>query len=220
MRWDKMGLVAIVLVSVGLFGMASTANAAMIVFDTQNWNTTDDYGIYENATNQYRSNGLGSDNILWDQVGPDSSEAIRIRSSTGSLVLKDPLPLATLNAESVTITYDIKEHTAGYLSVVQYSADGQFQFDGDGDDTVTLATYTGAGTLDTWVTGVSHTISDPAAMTDTFQLRFGKPSSGQGSNSTYHAWDNFVISYVVPEPHSLVLLSAAMMGLAMIRRRK
>jgi len=217
--------------AVAITGSSFSAHAATIIFDTEDFETSGDLGIWENATNQYQSNGLGAGNVLFDQTGTQadpfvatnfSGGAIRIRSSTGSLVLADPLPLATLGAIAVTITYDLRENTAGYMSVVQYSSDGEFQFDGDGDDTVTLASYDGNGTVDgTGANGewrrYSHVIS--TGLTDTFQFRLGMGARGSGSNPTFHAWDNLVVSYeIIPEPSTALL--GGIGGLFLLRRRR
>jgi hypothetical protein len=167
-------------------------------------------GVSFNSNNPIVANGAQGGNVLKDQggfggaygVGTNAGAAARVRSSNGAMFNEAPLQLATLGATSVTLSFDLKQVTANYVQVVEYSTDAAFT------SPVLLDTITGLGTLGLWE-AKSYTLVDGVDTTfiDTFYFRIRKlrPSPAGttgGANSTYHTYDNLLITAEVLPPAS------------------
>jgi len=205
--------------------LAGTAGAALVNIQLDTFEgcesnhidtaTNEPLTNWDDVTNGYKPGTGSPDNCRADQAGNGSAKGVRVRSSTGAMVLENALQLVTLNAAKLVISFDIKEHTVGYESWLDYSAAGDFS------DTVNLDYWDGSGPIDTWV-AKSYDLLDGVGgivFTDTAQFRIGKQSRGGGSNPTFHVYDNISIDYEpIPEPATMSLLVLG--GLSVLARRR
>ncbi|QTN30914.1 PEP-CTERM sorting domain-containing protein [Akkermansiaceae bacterium] len=216
----------------GLVTTVGSANAAVTIL-SETWEYTKTstdinvdstlhssvgYGL--NQDNPTTLNGAGSGgNVLLDQggfggtygVGTNAGSAIRIRSSNGAWLNRNALALSAYT--SVTFSFDLKQNTANYHQVVEYSSDQAFT------SPVLLDTFTGDTDLGVWLSK-SYTITTGLTDTAYFRIRKLRPSpvgTTGGANGTSHTYDNILIT-AVPEPSSSALLGLA--GLALIMRRR
>lgn len=170
------------------------------------------YGLNNNNPTTLLGAGTGG-NVLRDQGGfggtygasDNSGNAVRVRSSNGAMLNENPLQLSTLGASTVTFSFDVKQLTANYVQVVEFSTDQAFTapilldtIDGNTDFGVwILKTYT-------LVNGVDATFTDDAY----FRIRKLRPSpagTNGGANSTFHAYDNLKIEIDGGVPADLVV---------------
>ncbi len=160
-------------------------------------------GVSFNGTNPVVSDGAQGGNVLRDQggfggtygSGDNAGNATRVRSSNGAMLNKDALQLASLGASSVTFSFDLRQNTANYHQVVEFSTDADFTAP------ILLDTFTGDTNLGLWI-AKTYTLVDgvDATFTDAsyFRIRKLRPSPGGtngGANSTNHTYDNLVIEY-------------------------
>ncbi len=175
-------------------------------------------------------------NVIRDQggfggtygVATNAGKAVRVRSSNGAMLNETPLLLATLAMNSVSFSFDIKQVTANYVHVVEFSNNIGFLTSGTtGGKTnavLTLDTFNGNTPADVGVwRPESYTIADTTiGFTDQSYFRIRKllPNPGgttAGANGTFHTYDNLLIT-AVPEPTSALLGSLGV--LALLRRRR
>ncbi len=184
-------------------------------------------GVSFNTTNPTVSDGAQGGNVLRDQggfggtygSGDNAGNATRVRSSNGAMLNKDALQLATLNLTSVTFSFDLRQNTANYVQVVEFSTDAAFSAP------ILLDTIDGNTNLGLWI-AKSYTLVDgvDATFTDTsyFRIRKLRPSpigTNAGANGTNHTYDNLLIEgEAVPEPSTVLL--GALGFLALLRRRR
>lgn len=102
--------------------------------------------------------------------------------------------LATLGASAVTFSFDLKQLTANYVQVVEFSTDQEFT------TPILLDTIDGNTNLGVWI-AKTYTLTDgeEATFTDDcyFRIRKLRPSpagTNGGANSTYHVYDNLEIA--------------------------
>jgi hypothetical protein len=182
---------------------------------------------WKDVTSQYNALSVSTGaNARTDQPGfggtygtaTNAGIGVRVRSSTGAMTLDAPMKLLELEASSVTITFDLKEVTADYFLVLQYSANAAFTVP------LTIATFNGNTTEDLGVwRAKSYTLTDGeggVVFSDDAYFMVRKISSGiTGTNPDFHVFDNIVISAeVIPEPSSALLGSLGV--LALLRRRR
>jgi hypothetical protein len=231
-----LALAVVALAAVAL--TASSTNAAVILlsedFDRATTSGTDInnlpdrvmIGVSFNSNNPVVANGAQGGNVLKDQGGfggtygsaTNVGSAARVRSSNGAMLTEAPLQLATLNLQSVTLSFDLKQVTANYVQVIEFSTDAAFTAP------ILLDTIDGLGTLGLWeaksytlVNNVDATFTDDAY----FRIRKLRPNptgTTVGANGTFHTYDNILITGEVPEPATLGLLAIG--GLALLRRRR
>lgn len=194
-------------------------------------------GVSFITNNPIVSDGAQGGNVLRDQGGfggtygdaTNAGNATRIRSSTGAMLNKNALTLTTANLASLTFSFDLKQNTANYHHVVEFSNNVGFLTtgltSGENNAVLLLDTFTGDSDLTFWL-AKSYTLVDgvDVGFTDEsyFRIRKLRPSpagTSGGSNPTSHTYDNLLITGVaVPEP------SAALLGgiglLALLRRRR
>jgi hypothetical protein len=215
-----------------LVGLAIAATmvpaSAAITLLSENWETAGmASGDISNATNAplagWAGFGLNNDNptmllvpsggnVLRDQAGfggtygsaDNAGNATRVRPSNGAMLNEDPLQLDTLAATSVTFSFDLKQVTANYVQVVEFSNNTGFLKTGGSNTVVLLDTIDGLGTLGLWE-AKSYTLVDgvDASFTDAsyFRIRKLRPNPAgttAGANSTFHGYDNLVITAEVP----------------------
>ena len=176
-------------------------------------------------------------NVLRDQPGfggtygsgTTAGNAVRVRSSNGAMLNESALLLSTLNLTSVTFSFDLKQVTANYVQVVEFSNNIGFlttgTTGGENNAVLLLDTFNGntPADLNVWL-AKSYTLEDgvDVGFTDEsyFRIRKLRPSPGgtvAGANGNFHVYDNLVISGV-PEPTSALLGSLGV--LALLRRRR
>lgn len=233
--------------------VAGSAGAATITILSENWETPGMANAdISNATNApltgWAGFGLNSDNptmllvpsggnVIRDQPGfggtygsnANAGSAVRVRSSNGAMLNELGLQLDTLNLATVTLSFDLKQVTANYVQVIEFSNNIGFLNTGDtggiDNKVVLLDTITGLGTLGLWE-AKSYTVTDSVAtpFTDAsyFRIRKLRPNPAgttAGANGTFHVYDNLVISgEEVPEPGTLALIGLG--GLMVTRRRR
>tara|TARA_B110000908_G_C10138523_1_gene395632 strand:- start:251 stop:946 length:696 start_codon:yes stop_codon:yes gene_type:complete len=178
------------------------------------------YGLNNNNPTIALGAGAGG-NVLLDQGGfggvygaaGNAGAAIRIRSSNGALLNRTALSLAS--ATSVTFSFDLKQNTANYHHVVEYSGTEDFS------SIVLLDTIDGDTNLGLWI-AKSYTLTTGLTDDAFFRIRKLRPSpsgTNGGSNGTSHSYDNLLVeTTVVPEPSSAALLGLG--GLALMMRRR
>lgn len=182
------------------------------------------YGLNNDNPTTLLGAGTGG-NVRTDQpgfggnygTGDNAGNGVRVRSSNGALLNADPL--AAAGAQTITFSFDIKENTANYVQVIEFSFDQAFTAP------ILLDTFDGntAADLGVWrprsytlTNGVDATFTDDAY----FRIRKLRPSPGGtngGANSTFHVYDNISVTAVIPEP-SAVLLGA--FGFLFVLRRR
>jgi len=203
-------------------------------------NTTDTVGV--NANNTYTgAEGIAvNDGTAWrdvsnkynalsesinhnariDVVGNGGGIGLRLRAATGAATLDSAMMLTTLNATSVTMSYDVDlDDNSAYQLEIQYSSDAAFS------SPITLATLVSDGTDNGgWLTGESVTITDGVdgvVFSDDAYFMIRKTGAAAAVNSAFHTFDNIVITAevaAIPEPSSTALLGLG--GLALLSRRK
>lgn len=182
------------------------------------------YGLNNNNPTTLLGAGAGG-NVLRDQAGfggtygsgDNAGNGLRIRSSNGALLNETPLSLAGLI--SVTFSFDLKQVTANYVQVVEFSNDQAFTAP------ILLDTIDGNSDSGLWIPK-SYTLTDgvDATLTDDsyFRIRKLRPSpagTNAGANGTFHVYDNMLITgEAIPEPSTFLL--SALGALALLRRRR
>jgi hypothetical protein len=194
-------------------------------------------GVSFNSNNPVVSNGAQGGNVLRDQAGfggtygdaANAGNAVRVRSSNGAMLNKEPLLLTTLNLESITFSFDLKQVTANYVQVVEFSNNSGFlttgTTSGASNAVLLLDTIDGNTDLAVWI-AKSYTLNDGVEVDFTdesyFRIRKLRPNPTDtvvGANANFHTYDNLLITGVaIPET------SAALLGglglLALLRRRR
>jgi len=214
--------------ALALATLTGSVTAETVVILSEDWQTSGMVsGDISNATNAplagWAGFGLNNDNptmllvpsggnVLRDQAGfggtygsaDNAGNATRVRSSNGAMLNEDPLQLDTLAATSVTFSFDLKQVTANYVQVVEFSNNIGFLASGGSNTVVRLDTIDGLGTLGLWE-AKSYTLVDgvDASFTDAsyFRIRKLRPNPAgttAGANSTFHVYDNLVITAEVP----------------------
>lgn len=184
------------------------------------------YGLNNNNPTTLLGAGAGG-NVLRDQTGfggtygssDNAGNAVRVRSSNGAMLNENPLSLAAL--VSVTFSFDLRQNTANYVQVVEFSTDQAFTAP------ILLDTIDGNSNLNLWI-AKSYTLTNgvDATLTDDsyFRIRKLRPSpagTNGGGNGTSHTYDNLLITgeeAVIPEPSTFLL--SALGALALLRRRR
>lgn len=186
-----------------------SAAEATVVNDGIAWR--DVSGIFD-ATGAVAFNS----NARVDQAGNGSATGMRVRAGTGAATLDSAMQLVALSATSVTMTYDVNlDDNSAYTLLIQYSDSADFS------SAITLATLTSDGTNNGgFMTGESVTVTDGVGgVTFTDDAYFMIIRDGAGANSSFHTFDNIVITAeTIPEPSSGALLGLG--GLALILRRR
>jgi len=159
-----------------------------VSFNTDNPNLSAGPVVGGNVRND--QSGFGGTYGSSDNAGT----GVRVRSSNGAMLNKNALQLVSLGATSVTLSFDLKQVTANYVHVVEYSTDVGFT------SPVLLDTIDGLGILGNWeaksytlVNGVDTTFTDDFY----FRIRKLRPNPAGttgGSNPTYHIYDNVKIA--------------------------
>ena len=232
-----------------------TSNAAITLLseDWQDagWSGTDINVSPNNALSDFVGYGVNNDNpttllgagtggnVLRDQTGfggtygsaTSAGNSVRVRSSNGAMLNENALELVALNLTSITFSFDLRQNTANYHQVVEFSNNTGFlttgqETTGINNTVLRLDTFTGDTDLTLWL-AKSYTLVDgvDVAFTDNsyFRIRKLRPSptgTNAGANSTSHAYDNLLITGVeaVPEPSGILL--GAIGALALFRRRR
>jgi len=176
-------------------------------------------------------------NVLRDQGGfggtygsaDNAGNAVRVRSSNGAMLNKEPLQLLTLNLSEITFSFDLKQVTENYVQVVEFSNNIGFLTSGTtggvSNAVLLLDTFDGNTPADVGVwRAQSYNLTDgvDVGFTDEsyFRIRKLRPNPANttaGANSTFHTYDNLLITGI-PEPSAALLGGLGM--LALLRRRR
>ena len=218
--------------AIGLFAVSANAVPIQIHFDTFEGMSSSGISAtaaqeaasaWADATNEYDALNTPianyNQNARTDVGGNGSAKGMRVRSSTGAAVLDAPLQLASLNATSFTISYDINLDDDSAFTIGLFYADNN-AFSGAHQ----ITSWTSDGTNNGGWFQESWTLNDGdngINFNDNIQIMIGRLSRGNGANSTFHSFDNVLITYeeaTIPEPASMALLVLG--SLMMIRRRR
>jgi hypothetical protein len=192
-------------------------------------------GVSFNSDNPIVANGAQGGNVLRDQGGfggtygsnTNAGDAVRVRSSNGTMLNEAPLTLTTLNLNAVTFSFDLKQVTANYVQVVEFSNNSAFlttgTTSGKTNAVLRLDTIDGNTNLGLWI-AKSYTLNDgvDVGFTDEsyFRIRKLRPNpvgTEVGANGTFHTYDNLVITGI-PEPSAALLGGLGLLALLLRRR--
>jgi len=188
----------------------SQANAAVIYLDndfedgtSQGWTLTNSALVYENGDVIFN---MGSGDAAID-YSPSGDFSIAISRSSGEITQTVPLPLATTQAEDLTIafSYNFRNASGTRRLHTDYSSDGGANWDN-------LGFVTGSGST-------SYTLLDTNfSFTNDAIFRFRFSDSGGAAGPAFV--DDIVISSAtaIPEPTTALLGSLGL--LALLRRRR
>lgn len=240
--------------AIAAFAMTIGSAQAATILLSENWETPGMVGgasaDISGATNApltgWAGFGLNNDNttmlltpsggnVLRDQggfggtygSGTNAGNAVRVRSSNGAMLNEVAFALTIFPA--VTFSFDLKQVTANYVQVVEFSNNIGFlttgTTGGENNAVLLLDTFNGntPADLNVWL-AKSYTLTDgvDVGFTDEsyFRIRKLRPNPAgttAGANGNFHVYDNLVISGV-PEPTAALLGSLG--ALALLRRRR
>lgn len=181
---------------------------------------------WKDVTSQFNALSVSTGaNARSDQLGfggtygsaDTAGVGVRVRSSTGAMTLDNAMQLTTLAQPQVTITFDLRENSANYFLALQYSSDAAFT------TPITIATFDGNTPADLGVWRFkSYTITNGEGgvvfSNDAyFMIRKVSGSGVTGANSTFHTFDNIVIT-AIPEPSAALLGGLGLLALLLRRR--
>jgi hypothetical protein len=239
-------------------GSGTASSLGMNVYPTPNIGvTTDD--VLQGVTGDTGANGVADTTQIWRIRGQAGANgAANGWSSLAPIGTQGAqFAVSTLGYSNITVSFDWYATTQGEGNMqLQYTADGstwnnvKLTLGGSdaglvlSNNTTSANTVNGwfvsdsisngvAGAGQDWFTGLTATISDPAAANDTnFAIRIVNASTGVddvstkgtalNNNSGNWRLDNVAISGLaaVPEPSTVAMVGLGLMGMLALRRRR